>query len=179
MSAKTKEEERKHLLEVIEVYRSLPSLWDVKRKAYSNKYKRTEDYKQLLCKYKEKYPTADKQEFIKKNSLRTNFRKELKRLNECARSGAGTEEPIEPTSWYYDEFQFLIPQEEPTTSENTIEIVEQRDKEGEEELGDGSSSVNTTCCEAEPRKKKSKRNDNAQEQISLAPKRHKKTANRI
>ena len=40
MAAKAKEGERKFILECIEVYNSLPALWNVKSKDYSNRMKK-------------------------------------------------------------------------------------------------------------------------------------------
>jgi len=45
--------------------------------------KKKEQYEHLLRKYRERFPDADKNQSIKKfNSLRTNFRKELKRIKD-------------------------------------------------------------------------------------------------
>jgi len=40
MATKAKEDERKFILECIEVYHSLPALWNVKSKDYSNRIKK-------------------------------------------------------------------------------------------------------------------------------------------
>jgi hypothetical protein len=40
MATKAKEDERKFILECIEVYHSLPALWNVKSKDYSNRTKK-------------------------------------------------------------------------------------------------------------------------------------------
>jgi hypothetical protein len=53
MATKAKEDERKLILECIEVYHSLPALWNVKSKDYSNRMKKHEKYEQLLRKYGE------------------------------------------------------------------------------------------------------------------------------
>ena len=83
MVTKAKEDEREFILECIEVYHSLPALWNVKSKDYSNRMKKNEQYEHLLRKYRERFPDADKDQLIKKfNSLRTNFRKELKRIKD-------------------------------------------------------------------------------------------------
>jgi hypothetical protein len=83
MATKPKEDERKFILECIEVYNSLPALWNVKREDYSNRIKKKEQYDHLLRKYTERFPDADKNQLIKKlNSLRTNFRRELKRIKD-------------------------------------------------------------------------------------------------
>lgn len=122
MGSKAKEEERTFILELIEVYHSLPALWNTKSKEYSNRIKKNEQYDELLQKYKEKYPEADKKQLISKlNSLRTNFRKELKKINDSERSGVGISDVVEPTLWYFNEMKFLIGIEEPCSSQNTME----------------------------------------------------------
>ncbi|KAF5287834.1 hypothetical protein FQA39_LY15666 [Lamprigera yunnana] len=69
------------------VYRDPPALWNVKCKDYSNRVKKWEQGDVLIGKYREKYTNAEKQEMVKKiNSLRTNFRKELKRIRAVEKS---------------------------------------------------------------------------------------------
>lgn len=117
-----KKAEKEFIVEFIEVYRSLPALWDVKCKDYSNRAKKGEQYDVLIEKYRENYPDAEKQEVVKKiNSLRTNFRKELKRIRDAEKSGAGAED-VEPTLWYFDEMKFLVTQETPTATISTMDI---------------------------------------------------------
>ena len=55
------------------------------------------------------------------NALRTNFRKELKKVDISKKSGAGTEEIYEPTLWYFDDMRFLIDQETHAESLNTMD----------------------------------------------------------
>jgi hypothetical protein len=87
MAATPKEDERRFILECIEVYHSLPALWNVKSKDYINRMKKNE-YEHLLRKYRERFPDADKNQLIKKfNCLHTNFRKELKRIKDSEKSG--------------------------------------------------------------------------------------------
>lgn len=91
-------DERKFLLEVINVYRSLPALWDNKCKDYSNRIKKNEQYDE----YKERYPNADRKALVNKiNALRTNFRKECRRIKNSEKSDAGTNKVLEPTLWYF------------------------------------------------------------------------------
>lgn len=118
-----KSEEKKFILEFIEVYRSLSSLWDMTSKDYTNPGKKSEQYDVLVEKYREKYPNADKQEVVKKtNSLRTNFLKKLKRIREAEKSGAGADD-VELTLWYFEEMQFLRTRETPTTSTSTMDSM--------------------------------------------------------
>ncbi|XP_055625146.1 uncharacterized protein LOC129777318 [Toxorhynchites rutilus septentrionalis] len=118
-----KNADRQFILEFIEVYRSLPALWDIKCKDYTNRLKKIEQYDVLIEKYRENAPDADKQDVIKKiNSLRTNFRKELKRIRDAEKSGAGAEE-VEPTLWYFEQMRFLQNQETPTASISSMNPV--------------------------------------------------------
>lgn len=68
-----KTEERTFMLECIEVYKSLPALWNVKSKEYSNRQK-TNDACDVINTFREKYPEATREDVTKKfNSLRTNY----------------------------------------------------------------------------------------------------------
>ncbi|XP_039958706.1 uncharacterized protein LOC120773721 isoform X3 [Bactrocera tryoni] len=73
-------DEKEFTLELIDLYRNLPSLWNNKHKHYMNKNKRREDFDILLNKYREKYPDANRTVVIKKiKNLRSAYRRELKR----------------------------------------------------------------------------------------------------
>jgi hypothetical protein len=114
---------REFILECIEVYHSSPALWNIKSRDYINRIKKNEQYEHLLRKYRERFPDADKNQLMKKcNSLCTNFRKELKWIKDSEKSGTGADDVIEQTLWYFEEMKFLIGQEEPCTSLNTIQI---------------------------------------------------------
>jgi hypothetical protein len=104
MATKPKGDKTKFILECIEVYHSLPALWIVKSKNYSNKMEKNEQCEHLPRKYIERCPDADKNQLIKKklNSLRTNFRKELKRIKDSEKSGTGADDVVEPTLWYFE-----------------------------------------------------------------------------
>ena len=82
---------------------------------------------------------------IKKlNSLRTNFRKELKQIKDSEKGGTGADDIVEPTLCYFEEMKFLIGQEEPCMLLNTIQIGEEGEQESEEvgNVGD-TSAINT------------------------------------
>ena len=118
-------QDKQFLLECIEVYRKHPVLWNIKSTDYSNRRMKEEAYGVLVTKFKEKYPTWGKDEVKKKmNSLRTNFRKELKKVMDSKKSGAGSEDVYEPTLWYYNALLFLIDQEQPSASRHSIETEE-------------------------------------------------------
>ncbi|GJQ81200.1 hypothetical protein Trydic_g23368 [Trypoxylus dichotomus] len=110
---KRRRDERSFIIKYIELYKSLPALWKVKSDDYMNREKKTEAYKILLNLYREKYPMATREDLTKKiNSLRTNFRKELRKIAESKN------EVYKPTLWYFDAMNFLTDQETPVDSIN-------------------------------------------------------------
>lgn len=114
-------DERKFTLELIGVYQGLPELWKVKTKDYSDRDKKDAAYDTLLIKYNEWYPEATKDDLKKKlNSMRTCFRRELKKLSDSQKSGAGADDVYEPSLWYFDALIFLKDQETPAPSKTTI-----------------------------------------------------------
>ncbi|GFO50157.1 hypothetical protein PoB_007666200 [Plakobranchus ocellatus] len=120
-------EEKKFLLELIDMYRSLPALWQIKSKEYSDRQTKDSAYETLLHKYREYYKEGTKDELKKKlNALRTNFRKELKKINDSQKSGAGTAEVYESSQWCFNALLFLVDQETPAPSTSTIQLS-QRD----------------------------------------------------
>lgn len=116
-----KEEDRTFQLECIEVYKSLPALWKVKSDDYSNRQKKDAAYAVLVEKFQEKYPNYTREDVKKKiNSYRTNYRKELKKVQESEKSGAGADQVYEPTLWYFQALTFLNDQEIPAKSRSTL-----------------------------------------------------------
>lgn len=72
--------EKEFIIELINLYRNLPTLWNIKHKYYKNKKKRRNEFDILLEKYREKYPDANRTDVIKRiKNLRTVYRRELKR----------------------------------------------------------------------------------------------------
>ncbi|XP_066973287.1 uncharacterized protein [Macrobrachium rosenbergii] len=117
----------KNLRRRIRLYKELPSLWKIKADDYNDHNKKREDYIILFKKYRERYPKAGVDVKKKFNSLRTNFRKELKKVQSSKKSGAGSEDIYEPTLWYYIEMEFLQDQETPSESISTINDAEDSD----------------------------------------------------
>lgn len=104
---------REFLVEFINLYRENPCLWKVKSKEYSDKLKKNEAYEVLIRKLKEVDQAANKDAVIKRiNSLRTCFRKELKKVRNL-RSGMDEEDVYKPNLWYFDLLLFLTDQETP------------------------------------------------------------------
>lgn len=116
-----KVKEREFIVECIQLYRELPCLWNVKSKQYHDRDKKNTAYETLLSKYKEMFPQANKDDVKKKfNSLRTNYRKELKKHLQSMKSGCGTDDIYQPTLWYYNEMAFLQDQESASDSQSSI-----------------------------------------------------------
>lgn len=126
MCEKKKEIERKMMREIIDIYRSLPALWKIKSDEYSNREKKADAYEILYGKYKEYYPNATLEEMKKKiNTLRTNFRAELRKVERSEKSGAGTEDIHVPRLWYFHDMLFLRDQETTAPSTSSIMVPEE------------------------------------------------------
>lgn len=85
--------------------------------------KKNKAYDVLLSVYKERFPTATKQELNDKfKSMITLFRNKLKKVNASRnKSGNGAEDVYESSIWCYDAFaDFLVDQEIPTSSISII-----------------------------------------------------------
>ncbi|XP_015925701.1 uncharacterized protein [Parasteatoda tepidariorum] len=112
--------ERQVMQEFIEIYHSEQSLWKVRSSHYNNKTIKSMAYSRLVAKLQELYPNADI-ELVKRkiNALRTNYRKELRKVEASRERNRLTGEPIYvPSLWYYELFQFIGDQE----NEDIIEV---------------------------------------------------------
>lgn len=93
------------------------------------------DYETLLSKYKEMFPKASKDDVKKKlNSLRTNYRKELKKYLQSMKSGSSADDIYQPTLWYLNEMVFLQDQETPLDSQSSMDAQSTVRSQGEEKL---------------------------------------------
>lgn len=100
--------EREILKMFIESYETMPELWDPRRADYKNSTKREHSLRSLLEIFKHIKPDAKINDVKKKiNSLRTNYRKEIKKIIASKRSGAGTENVYVPTCWTFYALNFL------------------------------------------------------------------------
>jgi len=97
-------------------------LWKVKSKEYSDRVKKNLAYEHLTTKLKEIDPDANKGKVVKKiNSLRSCFRKELKKVNDSKTSGVGANDTCTPSLWYVQELLFLTDQEVPRKGISNLE----------------------------------------------------------
>lgn len=102
----TSDEYKRFILELIDVYGSLPALWDITCKDYSNRALKEQKYDILLKKFREKHPNGDKIQLKKKiNGLRTNYRRELKRLRDQEKNGESIETP---NLYYFEAFHDIL-----------------------------------------------------------------------
>ena len=100
------------VLQFIKLYQSLPCLWKIKSKEYSNKLARELAYSKIVEFCKQFDSLADKHYVAHKiNNLRGAFRKELKKIEASKLSGASGEEVYEPKLWYYPYLLFIKDQE--------------------------------------------------------------------
>ncbi|CAH0562766.1 unnamed protein product [Brassicogethes aeneus] len=119
------------LTEFIELYRSLPCLWKVKSKEYSDRTKKDKAYEAMVAKLQEIDANANRETVKKKiDSMRGCFRKEMKKMKQSTKSGAGSEDICKPRLWYYNLLLFLYDQEKPR------EAVSNLDETGSNSDGD-------------------------------------------
>ncbi|XP_052873758.1 uncharacterized protein LOC128279076 [Anopheles cruzii] len=128
---------REILSELITLYESLPCLWQVKNKDYSDRNKKADAYDALITKYKEIEPTCTRETVAKKiNNLRTVYRKESEKVRRSAASGCAADRIYRPRLWYYDKLHFLRDQDTPRVSKHTMEDSEMILTVKEEQLED-------------------------------------------
>ncbi|CAJ0929917.1 unnamed protein product [Ranitomeya imitator] len=104
--------------EMIEMYRSLPCLWQIKSAEYSNRNKKREAYGKLVALFKQHNPCEKVDESVvrkKIQGLRTVYKKELNKVVKSMKSGAATDEVYVPSLWYYDLLGLTRDQELPRT----------------------------------------------------------------
>ncbi|KAH8278200.1 hypothetical protein KR044_002040 [Drosophila immigrans] len=98
------EENRHYLRAFIQTYRDMPVLWDTSLRDYTNREKRAEAYQRLVPIYHYLKRDATVEDVKKKiNTLRTNYRKELKVVESAMRTG----NLHTPRCWTFQELDFL------------------------------------------------------------------------
>lgn len=93
---------------LIESYRAHPILYNSKDPLYHNRVKKElayQDVHQDVCLEKSNCTVDD----IKKkvNGLRSNFARELEKINKTKRSGAASKDVHKPTLWWFEKLLFL------------------------------------------------------------------------
>ncbi|CAH1959706.1 unnamed protein product [Acanthoscelides obtectus] len=105
------------------------------------------------------------------NDLRTNYRKEKKKIEESSRSGAGTNNVYVPTLWYYDLLKFLD-DDQGTLRSSRSNIVE--DDSSEETI---QASMNSDVLPSQDRDDNSPETASTSTQISSRPRPPKRKSN--
>lgn len=104
----TKKSHNEILTEFIEIYKSYPCLWKIKSKEYSDRKKKTHAYEHLVKKYSEIEPHANRETVTQKiNTIRSCYRKELRKITSSKVRGAKREDVYVPKLWYFDLLSFL------------------------------------------------------------------------
>lgn len=98
----------------------LPEIWDSSSKYYKNLIKKGEALQKLLEIYKKIKSDATIDDVKKKiNILRSNYRKELKKILTSKRSGASSDDVYKPKSWVFHLLHFINKTEQPITQQAT------------------------------------------------------------
>lgn len=113
------------LVEFIEEYKKFPCLWRIKSEEYRDRNQKNKAYEHLLNKMKEVEAGATIQMVKNKiDSMRGCFRKELKKIKDSQRSGAGEEDVYIPHLWYFKNLMFLKDQETPRDGISSIDFTD-------------------------------------------------------
>lgn len=130
--------ERRVIKEFIEIYRSEPSLWKVRSSFYNNKAIKNQAYRRMVQKLREIYPSADVETVRRKiNALRTNYRKEQRKVEASRERGRLTGEPLYvPSLWYFELFHFIGDQEVEMSDMITFEQFEEEEEGAYEDAGE-------------------------------------------
>ncbi|XP_054259572.1 uncharacterized protein LOC128984291 [Macrosteles quadrilineatus] len=141
------------LTQFIEMYQSLPCLWQVSSKDYSNNIAKRNAYDQMTQLCIKVNPNANV-DWVKKKikSIRTVFRKEVKKVEGSKKSGAGVDSIYVPKLWYYDKLMFTLDETVPRQSLSSIEIEAEPDPDDPSTPVDPSTNEENGATEAEPTK---------------------------
>lgn len=113
------------LIEFIEEYKKFPCLWRIKSEEYRDRNLKNKAYEHLLNKMREVEADATIQMVKNKiDSMRGCFRKELKKIKDSQRSGAGGEDVYIPHLWYFKNLIFLKDQETPREGISSMDFTD-------------------------------------------------------
>lgn len=113
--------DKEFLTEFITCYEMHRCLWDISMPEYICKEKKNVAYKELLgcmLKYKKNGTIVDVKRKI--NTIRSSYRRELKKIKSSECSGAGVENVYQPKVWWFAACNFLRPFEKPTEGVSTF-----------------------------------------------------------
>lgn len=106
----------------IQLYKNFPGVWKVKSDLYKNRVLTQDAYEKL----KEKLNTIDSNVDInitkkKINTLRSNYRRKLKKVLASKKSGAEVEDIYVPSLWYFEDLDFFRDHEIQIRSTSTMD----------------------------------------------------------
>lgn len=98
--------EKQFWLEFLDLYKSMPCLWNVKIKDYNNRELKNKCYDKMIVKLRVIDPDANREKVVRKiNVFRTNYKRDLKKLQKSKKSESGVQ--FESSLWYFDKLRFL------------------------------------------------------------------------
>ncbi|XP_063585353.1 uncharacterized protein LOC134762737 [Penaeus indicus] len=148
-----KDKEREVMVDFIDIYRKHVALWKVKSKEYSNRNLRNKGIDELHGKLQELDPHCTRDDVMKKiNSLRSSFRRELRKHESSKKSGNATDDIYTPTLWYFEDMMFICDQEMPRESTSNMESV------NEESVAEPPADDEIPSCSNAPVVKRSRGN---------------------
>ncbi|XP_063383221.1 uncharacterized protein LOC134669544 [Cydia fagiglandana] len=108
--------ERQSIIEILELYKDFPWLWDLNHAKYFDKDARSQSFEVLLECYQKYFPNTTVTDIRKKiEYLRSCYRRERKKVESSKTTGAGSTEIYQPNLWYYPYLNFLQEKTVPTT----------------------------------------------------------------
>ncbi|KAK3883288.1 hypothetical protein Pcinc_002881 [Petrolisthes cinctipes] len=100
--------ERKETLLLIQLYRQNPCLWNVKADVYKDRNKRVSAINKITAELQKSGVSASASEVKKKiESIRCQYRRELRKQEKSKKSGAGADDIYTPTLWCFNDLCFL------------------------------------------------------------------------
>ncbi|CAG5012212.1 unnamed protein product [Parnassius apollo] len=149
--------ERSILIDVIQLYKDLPVLWDHTKVKYNDKKARDQAYTLILEKYKVLRQDATI-ELVKKKleNMRAAYRREFKKVKAAKLKG---EPEYRPSLWYYKYFTFLNVTSKYDNNHGGSEMNASEQSDSEEEITFDETNDSSTCDfkhQDEPKEKISK-----------------------
>ena len=100
--------DRRETLLLIELYRQNPCLWNIKANVYKNRNKRVADINKITAELQKSGLCVIASEVRKKiDSIRSQYRRELRKVEKSKKSGVGADDIYTPTLWCFDNLCFF------------------------------------------------------------------------
>ncbi|KAL4711265.1 hypothetical protein ACJJTC_019106 [Scirpophaga incertulas] len=150
-------QEKELLINILEIYKEMPYLWNKNDPNYKNKTMRYEGFRVLLEMYKNFDPEATMKTIKKRiENMRSTYLKEVKKVNASKHTGAGSQDIYVPSLWYFDNLSFLE-----STTESCRPLLDTMEKDhnensssSEEERSEINSQARPSSAVPVPIKKK-------------------------